>query len=93
MRLKRCEHSLAGMVELAPQGLRVNSVAPTFVETPLTRPMLQDKDFLQFVESSIPLGRVGQVSDVSAAVLYPASPAARLVTGESLKVDGGWTAR
>lgn len=92
------KHALEGLtkamaVELAPQGVRVNSVAPTFIETPMTRPMLADPAFRAFVEQSIPLGRIGQPADVAAAVIYLASPAARLVTGTSLLVDGGWTAQ
>ncbi|MEL6686728.1 MAG: SDR family oxidoreductase [Pseudomonadota bacterium] len=90
------KHALEGMtkalaVELAPQNVRVNSVAPTFVRTPLTAPMLADKDFAQWVESMIPLGRVAEVEDIAEAVLYLAQ--AKSVTGHSLRVDGGWTAR
>jgi NAD(P)-dependent dehydrogenase (short-subunit alcohol dehydrogenase family) len=80
-------------VELAPAGIRVNSVAPTFVETPMTLPMLDDPAFRSFVLDSIPLGRMAGVDDVAAAVLYLVSPAAGMVTGTSLLVDGGWTAR
>lgn len=90
------KHALEGMtkalaVELAPQNIRVNSVAPTFVRTPLTEPMLADPDFAAWVNSMIPLGRVAEVQDVADAVLYLAS--ASSVTGHSLRVDGGWTAR
>lgn len=92
------KHGVEGLtkamaVELAPRGIRVNSVAPTFIETPMTQPMLADPDFSAFVLQSIPLGRVGTVGDVAAAVVYLASPAARMVTGHSLLVDGGWTAQ
>jgi NAD(P)-dependent dehydrogenase (short-subunit alcohol dehydrogenase family) len=80
-------------VELAPAGIRVNSVAPTFVETPMTLPMLKDPAFNAFVLDSIPMGRMATVDEVAAAVLYLASPAAAMVTGTSLLVDGGWTAR
>ncbi len=80
-------------VELAPRGIRVNSVAPTFIETPMTKPMLAKPEFAQFVQDSIPLGQVGSIEDVAAATLYLASPAARMVTGHSLLVDGGWTAQ
>ena len=91
------KHALEGLtkamaVELAPHGIRVNSVAPTFIETPLTKPMLDQPEFRAFVDRMIPLGRLGQPEDVAAAVLYLASPAARMVTGTSLLVDGGWTA-
>jgi len=92
------KHALEGLtkamaVELAPHGIRVNSVAPTFVETPMTRPMFADPDFRDFVERMIPLGQLARPEDVAAAVLYLASPLARMVTGTSLLVDGGWTAQ
>jgi len=92
------KHAVEGMtkamaVELAPHGVRVNAVAPTFVETPMTAPFLADPDFRAEVERQIPLGRIGTPEDVAAAVVYLASPAARLVTGTSLLVDGGWTAQ
>jgi NAD(P)-dependent dehydrogenase (short-subunit alcohol dehydrogenase family) len=91
------KHAVEGMtkamaVELAPHGIRVNSVAPTFVETPMTAPFLADPAFRADVERRIPLGRIGRVEDVTGAVVYLASPAAALVTGTSLVVDGGWTA-
>ena len=92
------KHALEGLtkamaVELAPHNIRVNSVAPTFIETPMTRPMLDQPDFRAFVDNMIPLGRLGQPDDVAAAVLYLASPAATMVTGTSLLIDGGWTAQ
>jgi NAD(P)-dependent dehydrogenase (short-subunit alcohol dehydrogenase family) len=83
----------AAAVELAPMGVRVNAVAPTFVETPMTAPFLADRAFRAEVEERIPLGRVGRVEDVTGAVVYLASDAAALVTGASLLVDGGWTAQ
>ena len=83
----------AAAVELAPDGVRVNAVAPTFVETPMTAPFLADGAFRADVEARIPLGRVGQVEDVTGAIVYLASPAAALVTGTSVLVDGGWTAQ
>jgi NAD(P)-dependent dehydrogenase (short-subunit alcohol dehydrogenase family) len=91
------KHAVEGLtkalaVELAPKGIRVNAVAPTFIETPMTRPMFENPDFKTTVENNIALGHVGQVEDVAAAVLFLASPAAAMITGESLKVDGGWTA-
>lgn len=90
------KHAVEGLtkamaVELAPQNIRVNSVAPTFVETPLTRPMLEDPKFMGFVKDMIPMGRIASVDDVADAVLYLCS--AKMVTGHSLLVDGGWTAR
>ncbi len=92
------KHAIEGLtkamaVELAPHGIRVNSVAPTFIETPMTKPMFDDPEFRDFVMDMIPLRELGKVEDVVAAVMYLASPGARLVTGHSLKVDGGWTAR
>lgn len=83
----------AAAVELAPHGVRVNSVAPTFVHTPMTAGFLADETFRAEVEDQIPLGRIGRVEDVTGAVLYLASDASALVTGTSLRVDGGWTAR
>jgi NAD(P)-dependent dehydrogenase (short-subunit alcohol dehydrogenase family) len=83
----------AAAVELAPHGVRVNAVAPTFVDTPMTAAFLADESVRAEVESQIPLGRIGRVDDVTGAVLYLASDAAALVTGTSLLVDGGWTAR
>ena len=80
-------------VELAPHRVRVNSVAPTFVHTPMTAGFLADESFRAEVEDQIPLGRIGRVEDVTGAVLYLASDASALVTGTSLRVDGGWTAR
>ena len=92
------KHAMEGLtkamaVELGSDRIRVNSVAPTFIETDLTRPMFQDPAFLRWVLDSIPMGRVGQPADVVGAILFLASPAAGLITGASLKVDGGWTAR
>lgn len=80
-------------VELAPFGIRVNTVAPTFIETPMARRFLAEGDFAEYVRERIPLGRVGTVEDVAGAVLYLAAPASALVTGTSLRVDGGWTAQ
>jgi NAD(P)-dependent dehydrogenase (short-subunit alcohol dehydrogenase family) len=83
----------AAAVELAEHGVRVNAVAPTFVETPMTAPFLADDGFRADVTARIPLGRLGRVEDVTAAVVYLASDAASLVTGTSLVIDGGWTAQ
>jgi NAD(P)-dependent dehydrogenase (short-subunit alcohol dehydrogenase family) len=82
----------AAAVELAPHGVRVNTVAPTFIETPMTAPFLAEPGFRTEAERQIPLGRIGRVEDVTGAVVYLASDAAALVTGTSLRVDGGWTA-
>jgi NAD(P)-dependent dehydrogenase (short-subunit alcohol dehydrogenase family) len=91
------KHALEGLtkamaVELAPKGVRVVSIAPTFIETPLSRPFLNDPDTRKWIVDRIPLGRVGTVEEVASAVVFLASPAAALVTGSSLLVDGGWTA-
>jgi NAD(P)-dependent dehydrogenase (short-subunit alcohol dehydrogenase family) len=92
------KHAVEGLVkaagvELAPHGVRVNAVAPTFVETPMTAPFFADAGFRAEVEDRIPLGRLGRVEDVTAGVVYLASDAAALVTGTSLLIDGGWTAQ
>jgi len=83
----------AAAVELAQCRVRVNAVAPTFVETPMTAPFLADEAIRADVEARIPMGRVGRAEDVTGAVVYLASPASALVTGTSLLVDGGWTAQ
>ncbi len=80
-------------IELAPYGIRVNAVAPTFVETPMTRPFLAADDERQAIVDRIPLGRLGTPAEVAAAVLFAASPDCTLMTGASLVVDGGWTAQ
>nr|WP_087574866.1 SDR family oxidoreductase [Sphingomonas sp. CDS-1] len=79
-------------VELGPHGIRSNVIAPTFIETPMTKPFLADEGFRASVLSKIKLGRLGTVEDVMGAVVFLASDAAALVTGTSLLVDGGWTA-
>jgi 2-deoxy-D-gluconate 3-dehydrogenase len=79
-------------LEWAPYRINVNAVGPTFIDTPLTRPMFADAAFKAEVLSHIPLGRIGQPEDVAGAVVFLASPAADLVTGHTLLVDGGWTA-
>ena len=79
-------------VELAPHGVRVVSIAPTFIETPLTKPFFDDPDTRKWILDRIPRGRAGTIDEVANAVVFLASPAAGLVTGSSLLVDGGWTA-
>jgi NAD(P)-dependent dehydrogenase (short-subunit alcohol dehydrogenase family) len=91
------KHAIEGLTkamaaELAPQGVRVVSIAPTFIDTPLTAPFFANPEFRKWVEDRIPLGRVGTVDEVAHAVVFLASPAAALVTGSSLLADGGWTA-
>jgi 2-deoxy-D-gluconate 3-dehydrogenase len=80
-------------VEWAPHGITVNAVAPTFVSTPMTAPMFADPAFRAEVLRRIPLGRVGEVDEVAAAIVFLASPAASLITGAVLHVDGGWVAQ
>ena len=92
------KHAIEGLtkamgVELAPQNIRVNSVAPTFLDTPFTVPFFKDPKFKDWVLQRIPLGRIGQLEEVTGAIVFLASPAASLITGTSLVVDGGWTAQ
>jgi NAD(P)-dependent dehydrogenase (short-subunit alcohol dehydrogenase family) len=92
------KHALEGLtksmaIELAPQRIRVNAVAPTWVETPMTGPALADPDFRAEIIGSIPMGHLAQIDDIVGAVVFLASPAAAMITGASLVVDGGWTAR
>ena len=84
--------SKAFALDLAAHGIRSNTIAPTFIETPMTKPFLEDPDFRASVLAKIKLGRFGKVEDVMGAVVFLASDAAALVTGTSLVVDGGWTA-
>jgi NAD(P)-dependent dehydrogenase (short-subunit alcohol dehydrogenase family) len=91
------KHAVNGLVralavEWASLGIAVNAVAPTFVETPLTRPMLEDEEFRADVLRRLPIGRIGVPADVVGAVVFLVSPQASLVTGHVLAVDGGWTA-
>lgn len=92
-----CKHAIEGMtkamaVELGPNNIRVNAVAPTFLETPMTASFFADQKFRDWVISMIPLGRIGKPQEVAAAIVFLASPAASLINGASLLVDGGWTA-
>lgn len=79
-------------VELAPLGIRLNAIAPTFIETPMTAPFLEDENFRSSVLSKIKLGRLGRVEDLAGALILLASDASGLMTGSSILVDGGWTA-
>ena len=92
------KHAVEGLtkamaVEVAQQGIRVNSVAPTFIETDLTFPMLADPNFPEFVLNNIPMGKLGQAEDAVNAVIFLSSSASGMTTGHSLLVDGGWTAQ
>ena len=91
------KHAMEGFtkamaIELAPHGIRVNTLGPTFLETPLTKPFFDNAAFKAEVLGKIKLGRLGKVEDVLGAVLFLASDASALVTGTSIVVDGGWTA-
>jgi len=92
------KHALEGLtksmaLEFAALGIRVLSIAPTFIETPLYQKMSARPDFADWVRGRIAMGRVGRADEVAAAVVFAASPAASLMTGTSLVVDGGWTAQ
>ena len=91
------KHALEGLtkamaIDLAPHGIRVNSIGPTFIETPMTAPFFQDPAFKENVLSRIKLGRIGRVEDLMGAVVFLASGASALMTGSAMLVDGGWTA-
>jgi NAD(P)-dependent dehydrogenase (short-subunit alcohol dehydrogenase family) len=91
------KHAMEGFtkamaIELAPHKIRVNTLGPTFVETPLTRPFFENEKFRNEVLAKIKLGRLGQVEDLTGAIVFLASDASALMTGAALVVDGGWTA-
>jgi NAD(P)-dependent dehydrogenase (short-subunit alcohol dehydrogenase family) len=79
-------------VELAPHNIRVNTICPTFIRTPMTESTLADPDRVKWIKSKIRLGRIGEVEDIMGAVVCLASDASSLVTGSALLIDGGWTA-
>lgn len=91
------KHAMEGFtkamaIELAPHNIRVNSLGPTFLETPMTRPFFENKAFRDEVLSKIKLGRLGQLSELTGAIVFLASDASSLMTGAALILDGGWTA-
>jgi NAD(P)-dependent dehydrogenase (short-subunit alcohol dehydrogenase family) len=91
------KHAMEGFtkamaVELAPHNIRVNSLGPTFLETPMTRPFFENKAFRDEVLSKIKLGRLGQLDELTGAIVFLASDASSLMTGSALVLDGGWTA-
>jgi NAD(P)-dependent dehydrogenase (short-subunit alcohol dehydrogenase family) len=91
------KHAMEGFtkamaVELAPHNIRVNSLGPTFLETPMTRPFFENKAFRDEVLSKIKLGRLGQLEELTGAIVFLASDASSLMTGSALVIDGGWTA-
>jgi NAD(P)-dependent dehydrogenase (short-subunit alcohol dehydrogenase family) len=88
------KHAVEGMTkamafELGPKGIRVNAIAPGFVETPLTKPVLDDPQFRGRIERATPMGRIMQVEDIMGPILFLAAPASRMVNGHSLIIDGG----
>ena len=89
------KHAMEGFTKamaIAPYKIRVNTLAPTFIETPMTRPFFQNEAFRTDTLNRIKLGRLGQLEDLTGAIVFLASDAAALMTGTSLVVDGGWTA-
>ena len=92
------KHAIEGMTkalawELGPHNIRVNSLCLTFIETPLTAPMLANPDFRNWVVGNIALNRVGRADEVCGPVVFLASDESSLMTGSALMIDGGWTAR
>ena len=90
------KHAVEGLskaiaAELAPQRVRSNCIGPTFIDTPMTRPMFENPEFHKFVMDRILIGRIGNIEDIMGAIVFLASPAAALITGASLTIDGGWT--
>jgi NAD(P)-dependent dehydrogenase (short-subunit alcohol dehydrogenase family) len=91
------KHAMEGFtkamaIDLARHNIRVNTIAPTFIETPMTRPFFENAAFREDTLKRIKLGRLGQLEDLTGAVVFLASDASALMTGSSLVVDGGWTA-
>jgi NAD(P)-dependent dehydrogenase (short-subunit alcohol dehydrogenase family) len=91
------KHAMEGFtkamaIELARHNIRVNSLGPTFLETPMTRPFFENKAFRDEVLSKIKLGRLGQLDELTGAIIFLASDASSLMTGAALVLDGGWTA-
>ena len=91
------KHAMEGFtkamaIELAPHNIRVNSLGPTFLETPMTRPFFQNEAFRNEVLGKIKLGRLGQLDEITGAIVFLASDASSLMTGSALVLDGGWTA-
>jgi len=78
--------------EWATHGINVNSVAPTYIDTPLTKRLFEDRRFLEEVLGRTPMRRLGKPEEVAAAVVFLASPASDMITGQTIAVDGGWTA-
>lgn len=79
-------------IELGPHGIRINTICPTFIRTPLTEPTFQNADRIAWIMDKIKLGRVGDVTDIMGPVVYLASDASAMMTGTHMLIDGGWTA-
>ena len=91
------KHAMEGFtkamaIEMAPHNIRVNSLGPTFLETPMTKPFFENKAFRDEVLSKIKLGRLGQLEELTGAIVFLAGNASSLMTGSALMLDGGWTA-
>ena len=91
------KHAVEGMtcalaIELGEHNIRVNTICPTFISTPLTKQTLDDPDLLAWIHSKIKLGRIGEIEDIMGAVVFLASSVSAMITGSSLMIDGGWTA-
>jgi NAD(P)-dependent dehydrogenase (short-subunit alcohol dehydrogenase family) len=91
------KHAMEGFtkamaIELAPHNIRVNTIGPTFLETPMTRPFFENKAFREEVLAKIKLGRLGRLDELTGAIVFLASDASSLMTGSALVLDGGWTA-
>ena len=91
------KHAMEGFtkamaIELAPHNIRVNTIGPTFIETPMTRPFFQNQAFREDTLKRIKLGRLGQLEELTGAIVFLASDASSLMTGSALILDGGWTA-
>ena len=79
-------------IDLAKNNIRVNTICPTFVDTPMTKRFFKSKNFKREVLNKIPLGRIAEVSDIATAVAFLASNSSSMITGTSILIDGGWTA-
>ncbi|MEL6700242.1 MAG: SDR family oxidoreductase, partial [Pseudomonadota bacterium] len=91
------KHGVEGMtkgmaIEFGPMNIRVNTICPTFIKTPLTEATFQNPERVAWIEEKIKLGRIGEIEDIMGAVQFLASDASAMVTGTALMVDGGWTA-
>ena len=92
------KHAVEGLtkamaVELAPNNIRVNAIGPTFLDTPMTAVFFENPEFRSWAINRIPMERIGRIDEVTGAIVFLASPAASLITGASLTIDGGWTAQ